>query len=330
MNEEHQEDESVEVESVADQQEDGQNRDDPPQPESTMLTRHATAEAIESDATDELAQLFAKPRVWGTVLIAMIAIAIAWAYIESTSNDITASVGWTAYHEEIVAKLTNIQLVEVIDVDDIIRKHQTAMEADGSLPWAKLFKANLLLSKALMPDTSARPNALNPNGSQPSLLSGILDLRRVNLEQAIPAFDEVIATATPEAGEETLLDTIAKFRAHYGKAYCSEALMIVGDPADFESHKSAAMKSWETTRDSVASDGTAGILKLVEAHWSAVKSMSADSWDEGDALTEAKFLSWLSKNDPSEIIAPEDDLLNPANTIDPRVESNPGTDEERE
>ena len=314
MNEEHQEGESAEVESVADQHGDGQNRDDSPQPESTMLTRRALEEVSESDATDELAKLFAQPRVWGTVLFAMIAIAIAWAYIDNTSNEITASEGWTAYHEEIVAKLTNTQLVEVIDVDDIIREHQTAMEVDGSLPWAKLFKANLLLSKALMPDTSAKPNPLNPNGSQPSLLSGILDLRRINLEQAIPAFEEVIVAATHKGGDEPLLDRIAKFRALYGKAYCSEALMIVGDPTDFESHKSAAVKLWETTRDSVARDGNAGILKLVEDHWAAVKSMSADSWDEGDALTEDKFLSWLSKNDPMQQIAPEDDPLNPANT----------------
>ncbi|MCS5632442.1 MAG: hypothetical protein NZ744_16510, partial [Pirellulaceae bacterium] len=296
MNEEHQEDESAEVESVPDRQEDGQDRDDTPQPESAMLTSRARQDDSESDATDELAQLFSKPRVWGTVLIAMIALAVVWAYIDSTSNDVTASDGWTAYHDEIVAELTNLRVDEASDVDEIIRTHQIAMEADGSLPWAKLFKANLLLNKALMPDTSAQPNPLNPNGNRPSLLSGILDLRRLNLEQAILAFEEVIAAAAPKNGSQTLFDKIAAFRAHYGIAYCAEALMIVGDPAEFEDHKSIAVKSWEATSESVASAGNVGILKLVEDHYSAVKAMSADSWDEGDALTEAKFLSWLSKN----------------------------------
>jgi len=330
MNEEHQEDESTEVETDADRQEDGQDREDAPQPESTMLARRETQDDSESDATDELAKLFAKPRVWGTVLIAIVTIAIVWAYLDSTSNDVTPSDGWTAYHTEIVAELTNLQVDEANDVDEIIRTHQIAMEADGSLPWAKLFKANLLLNKALMPDTSAQPNPLNPNGNRPSLLSGILDLRRLNLEQAILAFEEVIAAATPTKRSQTLFDKIAAFRAHYGIAYCAEALMIVGNPAEFTDHKDRAVKSWETTRESIADVGNAGILKIVEDHSSAVKAMSADNWDEGDALTEAKFLSWLSKNDPSELIAPEDDPLNPENTVDPRSQPNPGTDEDRE
>jgi hypothetical protein len=329
MIEEHQEDESAELQSVDDQQEDGQDRDDATQPESTFLTRHATEDGSTADTTDELARQFSKPHVWGTVLIAMIAIAIVWAYIDSTGTVVTASNGWSVYHEQIVAELTNLQVDEANDVDKIIETHQTEMAADGSLPWAKLFKANLLLNKALMPDTSAQPNPLNPNSNRPTLLSGTLDLRRLNLEAAIPAFEEVITAA--EDGEETLFDKIVKFRAHYGMAYCEEALMIVGDAAEFEIHKSNAVKSWEAAKTSLAANaGNAGILKLVEDHFSAVNAMSGESWDEGDALTEAKFLSWLSKNDPTQIISPESDPLNPANTIDPRGESVPGTDEDRE
>ena len=333
MNEEHQDDELDEVESVADQQQDGQEPDEAPQPESTMLTRRAAVAAEEEsstvDATDELAQLFAKPQVWGSVLVSMIVIATVWAYIDSTSNDIHSSGGWSAYHEKIVAEFTNLQLDSADEVAGVIATYESEMVADGSLPWAQLFKANLLLNKALMPDTSAPQNPLNPSGNKPSLLSGKLDLRRDNLELAIEAFNEVITAAA--GGEVTLFDNIAKFRANYGIAYCEEALMIVGNSDDFTTHKSNALGSWKTTMEIVA-DGAVnpGLLKLVEDHYSAVLSMSADNWNEGDALTEEKFLSWLSKNDPTEVLAPEDDPLNPANIIDPRGEVDPGTDEDRE
>ncbi len=261
MNDEHQEDESAEVESVGERQEDGQERDDASQSESTLLTRRAADDAGTVDATDELAKLFAKPQVWGTVLVAMAVIAVVWAYIDSTSNDITASDGWSAYHEQIVAELTNLQLDEATDVDKVIITYQTQMAADGSLPWAILYKANLLLNKALMPDTSARPNPLNPNGNRPSLLSGSLDLRRLNLEAAIPAFQEVITAA--EDGEETLFDKIAKFRAHYGIAYCEEALMIVGESGDFADHKLNSLHAWKSTLECVTEGVTnASLIKL--------------------------------------------------------------------
>ena len=330
MNEEHPHDPSVEGELSPTQPQDPKEREDSGRTEASMLTRRASKDATESDVTDELAQLFAKPQVWGTVLIAMIVIAIVWAYVDSSSNDVNSSKGWSAYNDHIVAKFTNLQLDTAEEIAGVISTYETDMVADGSLPWARLFKANLLLNKALMPDTSAPPNPLNPSANnKPSLLSGNLDLRRNNLELAILAFNDVV-TATND-GDETLLDKMARFRAYYGIAYCEEALMIVGDPKDFADRKLNALEAWKLTLQSV-SDGAVsdGLVKLIDNHFQAVQSMSIEDWNEGDSLTEQKFFSWLSKNDPTPTLDPENDPLNPANTKDPRADSKGGTDEARE
>ena len=329
MNERHQEDELAELQSAAAQQPDDQERDDTPQPESTLPARRSAEEVSTTDATDQLAEIIAKPQVWGTLLLTMILVAIVWAYIDNTSNDISSSEGWSAYHQQIVAEFTNLQLDSADEVAGVISSFEDVMTADGSLPWARLFKANLLLNKALMPDASAPRNPLNPSGNKPSLLSGNLDLRRSNLEQAVTAFQEVV---TDTQGEDvTVLDNIASFRAYYGIAYCEEALMIVGDPANFSKHKNNALASWKTTRESVADDVVnKGLAKLIDDHYDAVLAMSGDDWDVGDALTEGKFLSWLSKNNPTAVLAPEEDPLNPANILDDRGNAPLGSDEERE
>ena len=329
MNEQHQEDESAVVESDVEQQNSETEGDSAAQPESPLLTRRPAEPASPIDASDALAQLFAKPRVWGTVLLSMLIISFVWAYVDNANGDIRSSEGWSAYQENIVAEFTNLQLDQASEVAGVIQEFEDKMAADGSLPWAQLFKANLLLNKALMPDTTAPQNPLNPSGNKPSLLSGNLDLRTQNLEQAISAFGEVVTSAA--VGEVTLLDKIATFRSYYGIAYCEEALMIVGDPADFADHKMNALQAWKTTSESVADNvANAGLVKLVEDHYTTVLAMSGEDWRDGDSLTEKKFLSWLSKNDPAAVLAPEDDPLNPANSIDDRGETNLGADEERE
>ncbi|MBT4694026.1 MAG: hypothetical protein HOB73_11840, partial [Planctomycetaceae bacterium] len=53
MNEEHQEEEFTEVEALTDEPHDGEDRDDTPQPESTLLTRRATEDGETTDATEK-------------------------------------------------------------------------------------------------------------------------------------------------------------------------------------------------------------------------------------------------------------------------------------
>jgi hypothetical protein len=328
MNEQHPEDELTELQSATESQHDNQEQDDTPEPESTFPARRSTEEVSTTDATDQLAQIVAKPKVWGTVLCAIMIIAVLWAYFDSVSNEISFSEGWSSYHQ-LAAKFTNLQVDTAQDVDAEIDNKLDAMTVDGSLPWAKLFKANLLLQKALMPDASAPRNPLNPSGNKPSLLSGNLDLRRSNLEQAIVAFNEVVTLT--RTGKMPSLDNIAKFRAYYGIAYCEEALMIVGDPDDFPTHKSKALSSWKTAMDSVNNNaGNARLSKLIADHYDAVLEMSVDDWDEGDSLTEGKLFSWLSKNDPTVVLDPADDPLNPENILDDRGETTPASDENRE
>ncbi|MBT6847881.1 MAG: hypothetical protein HOA14_10750, partial [Planctomycetaceae bacterium] len=138
MNEQHPEDQLDEIESVVNEQEDGSDRDETPQPESSLLKRRASEDATPNDATDELARLFAKPRVWGTVLISMIIVAVVWAYLDNVSTDVSSSEGWSVYHDEIVAEFTNLQLDSAGEVAGVIAKYQNEMATDGSLPWAEL------------------------------------------------------------------------------------------------------------------------------------------------------------------------------------------------
>ena len=88
MNERHQEDELAELQSAAAQQPDDQERDDTPQPESTLPARRSAEEVSTTDATDQLAEIIAKPQVWGTLLLTMILVAVVWAYIDNTSNGV--------------------------------------------------------------------------------------------------------------------------------------------------------------------------------------------------------------------------------------------------
>ncbi|MEC7565359.1 MAG: hypothetical protein VX738_06710 [Planctomycetota bacterium] len=276
-----------------------------------------------------MAELFAKPSVWGSVLLAIVCVSGVWAWIESSANAVRTSEGWDLFHRELIAEFSNISTTSAVDVQGVISQHESKFRDAGVTPWAYLFKANVLLQQAVAPDTTAQPNPLNPSAGQPSLLSGDLELRRNNLKDAYQAFQDVLLAASQ--GEETSLNKIAEFRGNYGAAYCAEALMIVGDPSEFDSNRLNAVTHWEAASGNLNGDVVdAMISNRVADHLSAVSEMSSQPWKEGDPLTEQKFLSWVAKNDPRIPVPPESDPLNPLNELTPSPTSNLPSDPGRD